>query len=163
MTDASGPQNDEPRDPQPTPPMWVEPTQPGATYPPGFEPGASEASPADGIWGSPGSGYSDPAADGATEPKRAASRRPVVAGVVGGVLIALLGFGGGYAVSHVGGDDGGQFSTQGVSRLLPPGEGHGDGDGDGVGDGDGDGGPGQRLAPGGSLPGAGTQESGADT
>jgi len=159
MTDTSGPQHDEPRDPQQAVPMWVEPAQPGAIYPPGFEPGAPEASPAEGIAGSPVWGHADLAAGGATEPRRASRRRPVVAGVMGGALVALLGFGG-YAVGHVTGDDGGQFSTQGVSRLLPPDEGHGDGDGDV--------GPGQRLAPGGGLPGgglpgAGTQESGTDT
>ena len=159
MTQTGAPQRDEPRDPQPAPPMWVEPEKPGAYYPPGFEPdGATPAVDAASAGGtSPGAFAS---MDNTAGRERTLGRRPVVAGVIGGVLIALMGIGGGFVVGNLtGGDDGDQFPP-GISRLAPPaGEGYPDGDQDG----DVDGGPGQRLAPRGELPDAGNHTSDTDT
>ena len=165
MTQTGAPQRDEPRDPQPAPPMWVEPAKPGAYYPPGFEPdGAAPAVGAASRDGAAPVGGTAPGAfasvDNTAGRKRTLGRRPVVAGVVGGVLIDLMGFGGGFAVGTLtGGDDGDQFPP-GLSRLAPPaGEGYPGGDQDG----DVDGGPGQRLAPLGGLPDAGNHKSDTDT
>ncbi|MGV8966031.1 MAG: hypothetical protein ACOH2F_07105 [Cellulomonas sp.] len=157
MTQTSGPQRDEPSEPQTAVPMWVAPPEAGAIYPPGFGPAGLDEEPGEPLGADP-RGWPGESVNAAAPPLRTFGRRPVVAGVVGGVLIALLGLGGVYAVSNLTGrdDDGGQFSTQGVSRLSPP-------DGEGHGDADADGGLGQGLAPGGVLPNAPSQESATDT
>ncbi|RYV51496.1 hypothetical protein [Pengzhenrongella frigida] len=140
MTDSSGPRRDEPQVPQPPSTTSQDPTRPlpkattpvpaqppvaaqtpmpsqapGASYPPGFEPGAESASA-----GSDAGAVRQEGVPARPSAKERVARRPVLAGFAGGVLIALLGFGGGFAVGHaVDGDgdgDGGRIAMEGGDR-----------------------------------------------
>ncbi len=122
MKQTGGPQHDEPSGPQTAVPMWVAPAKPRENYPPGFEPGAPEENSAWPAGTDPRRGHAQ-TKDAAAPRQRTVGHRPVVAGVVGGALIALLGLGGMYVVGNLtGGHDGDQFSTQGISHVAPPGD-----------------------------------------